>query len=179
MIPEKPTVLYIDDEEDNLVVFRSAFRREYNVLTTTSPDDALQLVKEQEVPVIITDQRMPQCTGVELLGKLPTDIDNVRMILTGFSDVEVIVEAINTCNLYRYITKPWDKSELKHTIDLGLEKYYLNKQNSRLLEELKEANEELEEKVKSRTEELELEKERANQLLLNVLPEVTAEELLR
>ena len=51
----------------------------------------MQMVKEQEVPVIITDQRMPQCTGVELLGKLPTDIDNVRMILTGFSDIEVII----------------------------------------------------------------------------------------
>ncbi|MEZ4948743.1 MAG: adenylate/guanylate cyclase domain-containing protein [Saprospiraceae bacterium] len=178
-IPEKPTVLYIDDEPDNLVVFKSAFRRDYNVLTTTSPDEALEMLKGEEIPVVITDQRMPSCTGVELLEQIPTDLSNVRIILTGFSDVEVIIQAINKCGIYRYITKPWDREELKHTINLAFEKYYLKKNNLHLLDELKEANEALEEKVKLRTQELQIEKERANQLLLNILPEETAHELMR
>lgn len=177
-VPEKPTVLYIDDEQDNLVVFKSAFRRDYNVLTTTSPAEALDMLKGEEIPVVITDQRMPHCTGVELLEKIPTDLTNVKIILTGFSDVEVIIQAINKCGIYRYITKPWDREELKHTINLALEKYYLKKNNLSLLLELKEANEDLEEKVKTRTIELEREKERANQLLLNILPEDTAQELM-
>lgn len=176
-IPEKPTVLYVDDEEDNLVVFRSAFRRNYNVLTTTSPDEALEIITREEIPVIISDQRMPSCTGVQLFEKIPGNIDNVRIILTGFSDVEDIVRAINCCSIYRYLTKPWDQAELKHTIDMGVEKYFMHKHNSQLLSDLKAANEQLEEKVQLRTRELKEEKEKSERLLLNILPGEIADEL--
>ena len=176
-IPEKPTVLYIDDEEDNLVVFRSAFRRDFNVLTTTSPTEAIAFIKSQEIPVVVSDQRMPLCTGVELFQQIPKNFDNVRIILTGFSDVEIIIKAINNCNIYRYLTKPWDQDEMKSTLDLAVEKYYLQKSNSQLLLDLQAANEHLEEKVKIRTQELEDEKEKSERLLLNILPGEIAEEL--
>jgi class 3 adenylate cyclase/AmiR/NasT family two-component response regulator len=176
-IPEKPTVLYVDDEEDNLVVFRSAFRRDFNVLTTASPDEALDILRSEEVPVLICDQRMPMCTGVELFCKIPPHVENVRIILTGYSDVETIVSAINSCNIYRYLTKPWDQPELKHTLDMAVEKYYLHKHNLSLLNDLKQANEQLEEKVRLRTLELNEEKEKSERLLLNILPSEIAEEL--
>jgi class 3 adenylate cyclase/ActR/RegA family two-component response regulator len=176
-IPEKPTILYVDDEEDNLIVFKSAFRRDFNVLTTTSPTEALEIVAREEVPVVISDQRMPLCTGVELFRKMPENIGIVRIILTGFSDVEVIIKAINNCNIYRYLTKPWDQAELKHTLDHAVEKYYMQKSNAQLLFDLKEANEQLEEKVQLRTSELQQEKEKSERLLLNILPDEIAEEL--
>lgn len=178
-IPERPTVLYVDDEEDNLIVFKSAFRRDFNVLTTTSPDEALEIVGREEVPVIISDQRMPHCTGVELFGKMPEESGIVRIILTGFSDVEVIIKAINHCSIYRYLTKPWDQAELKHTLDMAVEKFYLHKHNTELVLDLQAANEHLEEKVKVRTLELEEEKEKSERLLLNVLPGEIADELKR
>lgn len=177
--PDKPTVLYVDDEEDNLIVFRSSFRRDFNVLTTTSPDEALDIIRREEVPVVISDQRMPKCTGVQLLEKIPHGIENVRIILTGFSDVEDIVRAINNCAIYRYLTKPWDETELKHTIDMAVEKYYMQKHNTQLLNDLQAANERLEEKVRQRTRELEEEKEKSERLLLNILPGEIADELKR
>jgi len=177
--PDKPTVLYVDDEEDNLIVFRSAFRRDYNVLTTTSPDEALDIIQREEVPVVISDQRMPSCTGVQFLEKIPNHIENVRIILTGFSDVEDIVRAINYCSIYRYLTKPWDQTELKHTIDMGVEKYFMQKHNTQLLRDLQAANEQLEEKVQLRTRELNEEKEKSERLLLNILPGEIADELKR
>ncbi|MBV6440113.1 MAG: response regulator [Haliscomenobacteraceae bacterium CHB4] len=176
-IPEKPTVLYVDDEEDNLIVFRSAFRRDFTVLTTTSTEEALDIISREEVPVVISDQRMPHCTGVQFLEKIPGDIENVRIILTGFSDVEDIVRAINCCSIYRYLTKPWDQMELKHTIDMAVEKYFMQKHNTQLLRDLQAANEQLEEKVQLRTRELKEEKEISERLLLNILPGEIAEEL--
>ncbi len=175
--PEKPTVLYVDDEEDNLIVFKSAFRRDFNVLTTTSHTEALEIIAREEVPVIISDQRMPACTGVELFRQLPEELGIVRIILTGYSDVEVIIRAINESNIFRYLTKPWDQDEMKHTLDMGMEKFYLQKHNSQLLHDLQAANEHLEEKVRLRTNELSEEKEKSERLLRNILPGEIAEEL--
>ncbi|MGB3800613.1 MAG: response regulator, partial [Lewinella sp.] len=126
-IPERAPLLYIDDEEDNLAVFRSSFRRRYEVIATSSVDEALQVLSDREIPVVITDQRMPLCTGVELLQRLPAHIEAVRIILTGYSDIEVIIRAINECAIFGYITKPWDKTDLENTIQQALGKYYLSK----------------------------------------------------
>lgn len=174
---EKYNILYVDDEPDNLVVFKSSFRREYNVYTTTSPKEALELVQSKEFPIIITDQRMPDITGVDFLQMLPPHINNIRMILTGFADVEVIIDAINEGRIYRYISKPWVKEELQVALKNAIDKYLLEKKNQELLIDLKIANESLEEKVKLRTEELEKKKDESEKLLLNILPEETAKEL--
>jgi class 3 adenylate cyclase len=125
-------------------------------------------------------------TGVEFLQQLPQEPDNVRIILTGFSDIEAIIDAINTGKVYRYITKPWDKDELKITIDNALETVMLRRNNKHLIQELQEHNESLESKVKERTleiekqkKQLEAEKSKSDALLLNILPEEIAVELKR
>lgn len=151
----KHTLLYVDDEEDNLVVFKSAFRRDYKVLTATSAAEGLEIVKSNNVDLIITDQRMPHMTGIQFLKNLPEDALSIRMILTGYSDIEAVIDAINTGKVYRYITKPWNKDELKMTLDTALESLELKRANSELIVKLQEANESLEQKVKDRTKELE------------------------
>jgi phosphoserine phosphatase RsbU/P len=154
-----PPILYVDDEEDNLVVFNSTFRRDYEVHLAKSGMEGLEIMKKHPIHVIITDQRMPEMTGIQFLEKVIPDYpDSIRMILTGFSDIEAIIQAINTGRVYRYITKPWSREELKINIDKGLETYYLREQNRNLIENLKEANQTLEEKVIERTKMIEAQK---------------------
>ena len=149
-------ILYVDDEEDNLVVFNSAFRRDYDVHLAKSGREGLEILKKYPIQLIITDQRMPEMTGIQFLEKIIPDYpDCIRMILTGFSDIEAIIQAINTGRVYRYITKPWSKEELKMNIDKALETYQLKEQNRMLIENLKEANQTLEEKVIERTRKIE------------------------
>jgi class 3 adenylate cyclase len=176
-LEEKVNILYVDDEEDNLIVFRSAFRRFYKVHTATSGEAGLNVLKTEQIALIITDQRMPSMTGIQFLQQLPDEPYSIRMILTGFSDVEAIIAAINTGKVYRYITKPWDKDELKITIDRAIEAFRLRQHNIELVQELQMANEHLEEKVVERTAEVNRQKEQIEQLLLNILPAQTAEEL--
>ena len=127
-----PPILYVDDEQDNLTVFNSAFRRDYEVHLATSGAEGLEILKKHEIHLIITDQRMPEMTGIQFLEKIiPEYPDCIRMILTGFSDIEAIIQAINTGRVYRYITKPWSKEELKINIDKALETYHLREQNRR------------------------------------------------
>ena len=149
-------ILYVDDEEDNLTVFNSAFRRDYKVHLALSGQEGLEILKKNEVQLIITDQRMPEMTGIQFLEKIIPDYpDCIRMILTGFSDIEAIIQAINTGRVYRYITKPWSKEDLKINIDKALETYHLRDQNRKLIENLKEANQTLEQKVIERTQKIE------------------------
>jgi class 3 adenylate cyclase/FixJ family two-component response regulator len=179
-------ILYVDDEENNLISFRAALRRYYNIFTAQSGAEGMDIISKNDIHIIVTDQRMPNMTGVQFLQHIPDEPDNIRMILTGFSDMEAIIEAINTGKVYRYITKPWDKDELKITIDNALEAVRLRRDNKHLVSELMENNEKLEEKVKQRTIEiekksmqLEAEKSKSDQLLLNILPEEIAGELKR
>jgi signal transduction histidine kinase/AraC-like DNA-binding protein len=149
-------ILFVDDEEDNLTVFNSSFRRDYNVHLASSGEEGIEVMKKHKIHLVITDQRMPGMTGIQFLEKIIPDYpDCIRMILTGFSDIEAIIQAINTGRVYRYITKPWDKQELKINIDKGLETYNLRQQNKKLIDDLKEANQTLEQKVIERTCELE------------------------
>jgi serine phosphatase RsbU (regulator of sigma subunit) len=147
-----PPILYVDDEEDNLVVFNSTFRRDYEVHLAKSGQEGLKIMKKHPIQLIITDQRMPEMTGIQFLEKVIPDYpDCIRMILTGFSDIEAIIQAINTGRVYRYITKPWSREELKINIDKALETYHLKEENRNLIENLKEANLTLEQKVIERT----------------------------
>ncbi|MFY0652482.1 MAG: response regulator [Cyclobacteriaceae bacterium] len=162
-VTEKPTkvnkklytILYVDDEESNLRIFRMAFKRHYNVLTAPGGSEAIQMLRENDIQCIITDQKMPEMTGTELLEKvLPEFPDVIRMILTGFADIEAIVKAVNKCGIYKYITKPWDKGEMKLTIDKALETYELKSDKVKLIKELESINSTLEQKVDQRTKEL-------------------------
>ncbi|MEA5583379.1 response regulator [Nodularia harveyana UHCC-0300] len=137
--PQKLKILVVDDEPDNLDLLYRTFRREFNVLKADSGINALKiLATEGEVAVIISDQRMPEMKGTEFLSKtVPQFPDTVRIILTGFTDIEDLVEAINAGQVYKYITKPWDPGELKAVVQRAAETYDLLKQRT---EELSRAN---------------------------------------
>jgi YesN/AraC family two-component response regulator len=152
---DRACILFVDDEPHNLTSFKAAFRRYYDIHLANSAAEAIQILAKEAVQVVITDQRMPSTTGVALLKKIiPTHPDTMRIILTGFSDVEAIIDAINQGQVYRYITKPWDKDSLKVTIDNALEAYHLRKENKALVQNLQQLNQALEEKVHARTQEL-------------------------
>ncbi len=115
---EKIKVLYVDDEEQNLVSFRANFRKEYDVYTAISADEALNLLQETHIPIIITDQRMPDTTGVEFLEKtLNLYPDCIRLLITGYADIDNVIEAINRGQVSKYIQKPWDWDKLSIAID--------------------------------------------------------------
>jgi class 3 adenylate cyclase/FixJ family two-component response regulator len=179
-------VLYVDDEENNLNSFRAALRRYYNVFTALSGEEGIEILTKNDIHVVVTDQRMPHMTGVQFLQHIPGDQNNIRIILTGFTDMETIIEAINTGMVYRYIRKPWDKDELKITIDNAIETIVLRRNNKKLISELQANNEQLEQKVLDRTGEIEKQrkiieagKAQSDKLLLNILPDEIAEELKR
>ncbi|NJM24744.1 MAG: response regulator [Bacteroidia bacterium] len=138
-------ILYIDDEEDNLVVFRSTFRGLFQVLTATSGMAGLTLLDEHpDVKLVITDQRMPQMSGVQFLEKLiPRHPAPTRIVLTGYTDINDIVNAINHGKIYHYVSKPWSKDSLKLVIDKGIEHFHLRKRNEELVYTLQEKNEKL------------------------------------
>jgi CheY-like chemotaxis protein len=137
--PKKLKILVVDDEPDNLDLLYRTFRRDFNVLKADSGVNALQLLEEEgEVAVIISDQRMPEMKGTEFLSRtLPQFPDTVRIILTGFTDIEDLVEAINAGQVFKYITKPWDSGELKEVVQRAAATYDLLKQRT---EELRRAN---------------------------------------
>ncbi len=130
--PKKPKMLVVDDEPDNLDLLYRTFRRDFNVLRAESGVMALEmLANEGEVAVIISDQRMPEMKGTEFLSKtVPQFPDTMRIILTGFTDVEDLVEAINSGQVYKYITKPWNPNELKQVVQRAAETYELLKQRT-------------------------------------------------
>jgi len=151
-----PPILYIDDEQDNLTVFYSAFRRNFKVYLGNSAQEGMEIMKKHSVHLVLADQRMPEMTGIEFLEKVKLEYpDCIRMVLTGFTDVEAIIQAINKGRVYRYITKPWSKDDLKITIDHALETYELKQQNRKLFTDLEEANLTLEKKVIERTKKIE------------------------
>jgi len=164
----KYTILYVDDEYNNLVVFENSFFSHYNILTAISGQQALKITRQNEIHLIITDQKMPGMTGIELLEEISPEFPDIpSMIITAYSDIDFIIPAINKCGIFSYILKPWDSRELKITIDNALAKYQLSKDNKLLLENLRKANEDLERKVIDRT--IELNKKNEELMVINSL----------
>jgi len=127
-------ILYVDDEAQNLVSFKATFRRDYQVLTAKSGAEGIELMRRHHVQLIISDQRMPEMTGVQFLEKIRSEYpDAIRMILTGFSDVEAIIDAINNGRVFRYITKPWNENELRMAIENARQLYSLQQKNKDLV----------------------------------------------
>lgn len=124
----KYKILIVDDEPANLRALERLFRADYEVLTAPSGAEALELLDHHDVALLITDQRMPEMTGIELLKKTVTLRPRmVRIILTGYTDIDALVEAINCGQVYRYVTKPWNNEELRLTVRRALEHYETNK----------------------------------------------------
>lgn len=138
-------VLYVDDEENNLLAFKASFRRFFNVFTAISADEGKKILADNEIHVLITDQRMPGTLGTELLAQAMKDYpDQIRILLTGFSDIEAIKDAINRGQIYHYLQKPWNDTELQTTINEAFQVYHLKKKQQELSEQLIRTNEQLE-----------------------------------
>lgn len=126
----KHTILCVDDEIDNVDALERLFRKKYNVLKAISAAEGLAKIKAQKdgrVALIISDQRMPQKTGVEFLKESIEYVpEAIRILLTGYTDIESVIDAINSGEVYRYITKPWDPVDLANTVDKAIERYDLS-----------------------------------------------------
>lgn len=128
----KLKLMVVDDEPDNLDLLYRTFRRDFQVYKADSALSALEVLDEQgEMAVIISDQRMPEMNGTEFLGKTVERFpDTIRILLTGYTDVEDLVEAINSGQVFKYITKPWNPEELKLVINQASDTYKYYKQRS-------------------------------------------------
>ncbi|PUZ27922.1 two-component system response regulator [Chitinophaga parva] len=138
-------ILYIDDEVNNLNAFKASFRRIYTVQTATSAEEAEKLLESNTFHIIISDQRMPKMTGIEffesILERYP---EPIRVLLTGYADINAVIDAINKGQVYKYFSKPWNEDELKHNIEKAYEVYSLRKENKELTAKLLDVNEKLE-----------------------------------
>jgi len=156
-------LLIVDDEENIIKSLKRLFRQdEYKVYTANSGENAAEMFSKVKFDLVISDMRMPGMNGAELLEKVKDkDPSCVRILLTGYADMNLTIDAINKGAIYRYISKPWDDTDLRMTVKTALEQKFLQQETTRLEkltlkqnEELKQLNESLEEKVQHRTKKL-------------------------
>jgi len=140
----KYELLLVDDEPANLQKLQRTFMEQYAVYLAQSGEEALQILQKAPIDAIITDQKMPDMTGIEFLELSQKTYPNlVRIVLTGFTEVDDLIAAINTGKVHKYITKPWEPEDLRMALQDALEKLELVRENERLATELKSANEKL------------------------------------
>lgn len=132
-------ILIVDDEPDNLQLLYRTLRRDYEVTKAQGPLEALEILKETPFNCILSDHKMPDMDGVEFL-KRTYDMypDSIRLLVTAYSDVEILMNAINYAKIYRYIKKPYSPEELLHIVQLALEYYQLKEDNKKLIVDLKD-----------------------------------------
>lgn len=141
----KVSVLYVDDEENNLNSFKATFRLKYKVYTAISGAEAIDILNKHQVHVIITDQRMPNMTGVEFLEKvIEQHTDPIRILLTGFTDMNAVVDAINKGKIFHYLTKPWNEEELEKTIERAFDIFQEREKIKTMNQKLEISNSQLE-----------------------------------
>jgi two-component system, sensor histidine kinase and response regulator len=132
----KCKILIVDDEAANLRALERLFRNEHEVLTATSAVDALAALETHDVALLISDQRMPEMSGIELLTRtVALRPHMVRILLTGYTDVTSLIEAINCGHVYKYVTKPWNNEELIITVSRALQHYETMKSQHNLVME--------------------------------------------
>ncbi|MCH6201151.1 response regulator [Aquiflexum sp. LQ15W] len=142
---EKIRILYVDDEENNLQAFKATFRKDYKIHLALSAEEGREVLKSNDVDIIITDQRMPDETGVDFLTSIiPGYPDPIRILLTGYTDIQAVIDAINKSQVYHYLTKPWEEEYMKTVIKNAFELLSLRKENKKLMEDLVETNKNLE-----------------------------------
>jgi signal transduction histidine kinase len=137
--------LVVDDEPDVVQSLYDLLRREYSVLGATHAREGLRLLHEQPVHVVMTDQRMPEISGIEFLRCVRRERpEAIRLLFTGYADIKAVIDAINEGNVYRYIAKPWDPDELRTILHQAGEQYDLLRERQQLLDDLRRKNQELE-----------------------------------
>jgi response regulator RpfG family c-di-GMP phosphodiesterase len=145
MEEKKINVLYIDDEPNNITSFRAAFRRTFNIYSAESAEEGIKILEIEPIEVILSDQRMPKMTGIEFFQSiLTTHPDPIRILITGYTDINAVIDAINIGQVYKYLTKPWIEHEVKSSILNAFEVFELRRQNRELTDKLMEANKKLE-----------------------------------
>ncbi|MBK7745997.1 MAG: HD domain-containing protein [Candidatus Obscuribacter sp.] len=138
-------ILVVDDEVPNLRLLRRVLSPDHDILEATGGEEAVAILQKENISLIITDQRMPAMTGVQLLEEsLKIRPDAIKILLTGYTDVQALIDAINAGHVYKYIPKPWDADELKLTVKRALEAFELKESNDKLVVELSGALSELE-----------------------------------
>lgn len=138
-------ILYVDDEENNLLSFKASFRRHFTIFTAQSAEEAKQILNNNEIHILITDQRMPVTLGTELLAQAAIDFpDQIRILLTGFTDIEALKDAVNRGQIFRYLEKPWNDLDLKKTIEDSYQVYQIKKEQEALNQKILLTNEQLE-----------------------------------
>ncbi len=161
----KDRILLVDDEVNILHALKRLLRREgYELKVANSGEEGLAILQEEPVDLIISDQRMPGLCGIEFLEKAQAICpQSVRIVLSGYTDIDSVTDAINRGHVFKFILKPWDDNDLKAVIREALQFAHLQRRNKQLTQELKDRNKELqwlndhlEEKVAIRTQELEL-----------------------
>ena len=137
-------VLFVDDEVVNLQGFKANFRRVYTVFTASSASEARKILSENEIHVLITDQKMPETLGTELLEEVVKDYpQQERIMLTAYADSQAILDAFQKGHIYRYVLKPYEPEALKAIIDEAYRLYSLKRVKDRLFEEWKKNNDEM------------------------------------
>ena len=142
---DKLPLLYVDDEPNNLRSFKAAFRRDFKIYTAESGAEGRKILEENDISIVLTDQRMPFMTGVEFLESIISEFpDTIRILITGFSDIQAVIDAINRGKIYHYVQKPWDETYLKNIISNAFETHRLRRENKFMMDQLKLSNEQLE-----------------------------------
>ena len=139
-------IIYVDDELNNLVSFKAVFRIKYNVYTAVSAEEAIKILRtNNNINVIITDQRMPQMTGVEFLESILDEFpDPIRILLTGYADMNAVIDAVNKGKIFHYLSKPWNEEELDMTINRAYDVYKQKMDEKEMTYKLSLSNDQLE-----------------------------------
>jgi DNA-binding NtrC family response regulator len=135
---KKHPILLVDDEPEILYSLKGLLRREFELYTAESAKQALEILAHHTIHVVMTDQRMPEMTGVELMARMKTAYpDAIRIVFTGYADIKAVIDAINNGGLFRYITKPWDPDELIDVLREAAAKYVESVERRQLLLDLR------------------------------------------
>ncbi|MDB5193135.1 MAG: response regulator [Segetibacter sp.] len=141
----KINVLYIDDEVHNLTSFKATFRRDFRVFTAESAEEGVKVLNQENIQVILSDQRMPKMTGIEFFESIKdSHPDPIRILITGYTDVNAVIDAINRGQVYKYLAKPWNEDDVRNFVQKAHEVYKLRKDNIELTQKLMEVNKKLE-----------------------------------
>jgi len=145
-------ILYVDDEQENLTGFKFTLYKNFNIFTAIDKKHAFEILDNNHIKVVISDQRMPDISGIELLKLIKSKYPDIILILmTGYTDLQAIIDAINDVGIYKYIAKPWEKEDLKLIITNAIKSYNLEKENNKLILDLKTAKEKAEEADRLKT----------------------------
>jgi signal transduction histidine kinase len=140
----KPCLLVVDDEPDLVQSVHDLLRFDYRVLGATRASEGLRIMEREQVHIVMTDQRMPEMTGVDLLRRVKEmHPDTIRLLFTAYADLNAVIDAINEGNVYRYISKPWEVAELKAVLKQAYEFYLLQEERRKLLKEVQTKNAQL------------------------------------